>query len=67
MLYAEWSGKQVTVYNHNKQLIRRFNARYDVVGVQVSGDSPTEAMVAIAMSNGRTDIFKSSGQLVRRG
>lgn len=67
MLYAEWSGKQVTVYNHNKQLIRRFNARYDVVGVQVSGDSPTEAMVAIAMSNGRTDLFKSSGQLVRRG
>ena len=67
MLYAEWSGKQVTVYNHNKQLIRRFNARYDVVGVQISGDSPTEAMVAITMSNGRTDVFKSSGQLVRRG
>ena len=67
MLYAEWSGKKVAIYNHNRQLIRQFNTRYDVVGVQVSGDSPTEAMVSIAMSNGRTDLYKSSGQLMRRG
>ena len=67
MLYAEWSGKTVTIRNHNQQMVRRINVRYDVVGVQVSGDSETDAMVAIAQSNGRTDLYKSSGQLVRRG
>ena len=67
MHYAEWSGTRVKVYNQYKQLVRTINVRYDVVGVQVSGDSPTDAMVAIAQSNGRTDLYKSSGQLVRRG
>lgn len=67
MLYAEWSGTRVKVYNQYKQLVRTINVRYDVVGVQVSGDSPTDAMVAIAQSNGKTDLYKSSGQLVRRG
>lgn len=67
MLYAEWSGKSVTIRNHNKQQVRRINVRYNVVGVQISGDSETEAMVAIAMDNGRTCIYKSSGQLVRQG
>ena len=67
MLYAEWSGTRVKVYNQYKQLVRTINVRYDVVGVQVSGDSPTDAMVAIAQSNGKTDLYKSSGQLLRRG
>lgn len=67
MLYAEWSGTRVKVYNQYKQIVRTINVRYDVVGVQVSGDSPTDAMVAIAQSNGKTDLYKSSGQLVRRG
>ena len=67
MLYAEWSGTRVKVYNQYKQIVRTINVRYDVVGVQISGDSPTDAMVAIAQSNGRTDLYRSSGQLVRRG
>ena len=67
MLYAEWSGTRVKVYNQYKQIVRTINVRYDVVGGQVSGDSPTDAMVAIAQSNGKTDLYKSSGQLVRRG
>ena len=67
MLYAEWSGTRVKVYNQYKQIVRTINVRYDVVGVQISGDSSTDAMVAIAQSNGKTDLYRSSGQLVRRG
>lgn len=67
MLYAEWSGKKVVIRTHTKTMVRAINARETVVGVQISGDSPTDAMVAIAMSNGRTDLYKSSGLLVRRG
>jgi len=67
MLYAEWSGRSVIIRNHNKQHIRRINVRNNVVGVQISGDSETEAMVAIAMDNGRTSLYKSNGQLIRQG
>jgi len=67
MLYAEWSGNKVTVRDHNKVIVRKFSVRDAVVGVQISGDSTTEAMVAIAMANGKTDLYKSSGVLVRRG
>ena len=67
MLYAEWSGKSVVIRNHNKQHVRRINVRCPVVGVQISGDSETEAMVAIAMNNGRTCLYKSSGVCVRQG
>lgn len=65
MLYAEWSGTRVKIYNHNKVLVRQINVKHNVVGVQISGDSETEAMVAIAQNNGRTSLYKSSGVLVR--
>lgn len=67
MLYAEWSGKSVIIRNHLKQYVRRINVRNNVIGVQISGDSETEAMVAIAMDNGRTSLYKSNGQLIRQG
>ena len=67
MLYAEWSGRSVTIRNHYKQQVRTINVRYPVVGVQITGDSEQEAMVAIAMNNDRTCLYKSNGQLVREG
>ena len=67
MLYAEWSGKRVVIRTETKQFVRQINARCDVIGVQVSGDGTSDAMVAIAMSNGKTDLYRSSGQIVRRG
>ena len=67
MLYAEWSGKSVIIRNHNKQQLRRINVRNNVIGVQISGDSETEAMVAIAMDNGRSCLYKSNGHLMRQG
>ena len=45
---------------------RQINVPHNVVGVQVSGDSRTDAMVSIAMDNGRTWLYKSSGTLVRQ-
>ena len=67
MLYAEWSGKRVQIRRETRQLIRDIFVNNNVVGVQISGDSPTEATVAITMDNAKTDLFKSSGMLLRRG
>ena len=35
--YATFSGKRVDLYNYNKQIIRRFNMKSDVVNAQVTG------------------------------
>ena len=67
MLIAEWSGTRVIIRDDHRIKIRQIDVRHPVVGVQISGDSTTEATVAIAQSHGRTDIYKSSGQLIRRG
>ena len=66
VIIAEWSGKRVTLYTDTKIQFRQINLPHNVVGVQVSGDSRTDAMVSIAMDNGRTWLYKSSGTLVRQ-
>ncbi len=49
MIIAEWSGRKVTLYTDTKIQFRQINVPHNVVGVQVSGDSRTDAMVSIAM------------------
>lgn len=63
--YTEFKGKIVNLYNMNKQLIRRFNMKADVVNAQVTG-SGKDAVVAIVMNNGKAELYKSNGQLLRR-
>ena len=62
--YATFSGKKVDLYNYNKQLIRRFNMKSDVVNAQVSG-SGKESVVAIVCRDGKNFLYKSNGQLLR--
>ncbi len=62
--YATFSGKKVDLYNYNKQLIRRFNMKADVVNAQVSG-AGSDAVVAIVCNNGKSFLYKSNGQLIR--
>lgn len=65
--YAEWDGKKVRVYNEYKQFVRQFRARDNVVGVQVSGTNLDNGMVAIAMANGKTDLYHLYGAIARQG
>lgn len=62
--YATFSGKKVDLYNYNKQLIRRFNMKADVVNAQVSGKGK-DSVVAIVCNNGKSFLYRSNGQLVR--
>jgi hypothetical protein len=63
--YATFSGKRVDLYNYNKQLIRRFNMKADVVTANVSG-AGRDAIVAIVMKDGKMHLYKSDGTLIRR-
>lgn len=62
--YATFSGKRVDLYNYNKQLLRRYNMKADVVNAQVSG-AGKDAIVAIVCKDGKSFLYKSNGQLIR--
>ena len=62
--YATFRGKQVDLYNYNKQLIRRFNMKADVVNAQVSGYGK-DSVVAIVLKDGKSFLYKSNGQILR--
>lgn len=66
MLYAEWFGKMVKVYQENKQILRQIRARRDVRCVQCSGEG-NDGMIAITLDNGKTDLYRATGQIVRQG
>lgn len=66
MNYAEWSGRQVKIYDQYKTIVRRLNVHKDVQCVQCSG-SGLDGMVAITYVDGKTDLYKADGTIVRRG
>ena len=67
MLYAEWSGKSVTIRNGSKVIVRTLHVRANVVGVQCSGNDVNDGRIAIAMDNGKTDLYQANGTVLRRG
>ena len=67
MLYAEWSGRTVRVYDECGQLVRTLRARFEVEGVQCSGSDVNDGRVAISMENGKTDLYRANGQAIRLG
>ncbi len=51
--------------NQNKQIIRKFTVSSEITNAQVTG-SGVNAIVAITMKNGKTILYKSNGQIIRK-
>lgn len=66
MLFAEWSGNMVKVYDENRSLQRTYHVENTVVSVQCYGEKGDHnARVAITMTNGRTRLYDGNGSLIR--
>lgn len=66
MLFAEWTGKRVTVYNEYKTLQRVITVTDTVVSVQCTGDkADADARIAITMANGKTRLYNGHATLIR--
>jgi len=67
MLFAEWEGHTVKLYNQNRQHWRTIRVSHDVVGVQVSsgGSDDNDSTVAISQDNGHTSLYRATGQVIR--
>jgi len=64
-MYANFKGKLVDIYSDTKAIIRRIHVTNDIVNVQISGTG-INATIAITMKNGKTLLYKTNGQLIRK-
>ena len=64
-MFANWKKKTVLLYNNYGKIIRQFTVAADVVDAVVSG-SGKDAVIAITMKDGKTVLYKSNGQIMRR-
>ena len=62
---VSFRGRQVDLFDYSGKVIRRFNTKAEVVNAQVSG-SGRNATVAISMKDGKFEIYRSDGSVVRR-
>ena len=62
---VSFKGKQVDLFDFNGKFIRRFNTRADVVNA-VLNKSGQDTTVAITTKDGKFEIYKSNGTVVRR-
>lgn len=59
-----FKGKETSLYDQNGSLIRKFRSRCDVVNAQITyaGQNPT---VAITLQDGKYELYKVNGELMR--
>lgn len=68
-MYCEWNGHYVNVRSTGGALIRKFSmSRGDVQCATVSGPEPDkgDGIVTITLTNGKTEVYATSGRLIRR-
>ena len=62
---VSFKGKQVDMFDYTGKFVRRFNARAEVVNAVING-SGQNSTVAITTKDGRFEIYKSNGTVIRR-
>ena len=62
---ASFKGNRVDIFDYNGKFVRRFNARAKVVNAVISG-SGKATTVAITTADGKFEIYKSDGTVVRK-
>lgn len=64
MFFAEWRGRDVTLFDETKCPVRKLRMPFDVVGVQVM-NAGEETKFVVTMVNGRSRLYRWDGQLLR--
>ena len=64
-MYITFQGRKCQLFNDNKQILRQFNVSNEIVNAQISG-SGNAATISITMKNGKTVLYKATGQIIRQ-
>ena len=62
---VSFRGRQVDLFDYTGKFIRRFNARAEVVNAVING-AGQDSTVAITTKDGKFEIYKSNGTVIRR-
>lgn len=62
---VSFKGKQADLFDYNGKFIRRFIARADIVNAVVNG-SGRASTIAITTKDGKFEVYRSDGSVVRR-
>lgn len=60
-----FKGRQADLFDYTGKFIRRFTARADIVNAVVNG-AGKDSTVAITTKDGKFEIYKSNGTVIRR-
>lgn len=60
-----FKGKDVNLFDSNGKIIRRFRARAEVANAQIT-KSGQDTIVAITTKDGKFELYKSNGTVIRR-
>jgi hypothetical protein len=60
-----FKGKDVDLFNSDGKIIRRFKARAEVVNAQITSSS-SEPIIAITTKDGKFELYKANGTVIRR-
>lgn len=60
-----FKGKDVNLFDSNGKIIRRFRARAEVVNAQITS-SNQDPVIAITTKDGKFELYKSNGTVIRR-
>lgn len=63
-MMVAFKGKRCQIYNDNKQILRQINVSNEIVNAQVTGTG-NAAVISITMKNGKTVLYKATGQIIR--
>lgn len=64
-MYVTFKDKRCDLYADNGKIIRRFNAKANIVNAMVNGSGET-ATIAITDKMGHTSFYNTRGQIIRR-
>ena len=64
-MFCEWNGNTTKIYSDNRSMHRAFHTRLPVRCASVTGEG-NDARVSITLTNGRTELYRGDGVLIRR-
>lgn len=64
VFFAEWRGRDVTLFDETRCPIRKFRMPEEITGVQVM-NAGEDTKFVVTMVNGRSRLYLWNGQLIR--